>query len=90
MIDHYPSPSELYDRYTDEFATVRQQLLSMPYYIDSNKRPRYYQDLAITRALTAIAHNKTRVLLTLATGTGKTYIAFQIAFKLLSAKWSRT
>jgi type I restriction enzyme R subunit len=79
----------LYERYTDEYATIRQQILSIPYSIDSNKKPRYYQDLAITRALSAIAHGKDRILLTLATGTGKTYIAFQIVFKLLMAKWSR-
>lgn len=89
MIDRYPTPAELYDRYTDTFATVRQQILSIPYYVDSSKRPRYYQDLAITKSLTAIAQGKDRILLTLATGTWKTYIAFQIAYKLLMAKWSR-
>jgi type I restriction enzyme R subunit len=90
FIDRYPTSAELYERYTDEYATVRQQLLSVPYYIDSNKRPRYYQDLAITKTLTAIASGDKRILLTLATGTGKTYIAFQIAFKLLTAKRSST
>lgn len=90
FITSYPTPEELYERYTDEYATIRQQILSVPYYIDSSKRPRYYQDLAITKTLTAIAQGKDRILLTLATGTGKTYIAFQIAFKLLSAKRSRT
>lgn len=90
FIDRYPTPAELYERYTDECATIRQQILSVPYYIDSNKRPRYYQDLAITKTLTAIASGKDRTLLTLATGTGKTYIAFQIAFKLLMAKRSRS
>lgn len=88
FIERYPTPAELYERYTDEHATVRQQILSVPYYIDSNKRPRYYQDLAITKTLTAIASGDKRILLTLATGTGKTYIAFQIAFKLLTAKRS--
>ncbi len=90
FIERYPTPAELYERYTDEHATVRQQILSVPYYIDSNKRPRYYQDLAITKTLTAIASGDKRILLTLATGTGKTYIAFQIAFKLLTAKRSAT
>ncbi|MDD2537674.1 MAG: DEAD/DEAH box helicase family protein [Candidatus Absconditabacteria bacterium] len=79
IISQYPSPAELYERYTDEHATLRQQILSIPYYIDSAKRPRYYQDIAITKALTAIAQGANRILLTLATGTGKTYIAFQIA-----------
>ncbi len=90
IVPRFPSPTELYERYTDETATIRQQILSVPYYIDSAKRPRYYQDLAITKVLTAIAQGKSRVLLTLATGTGKTFIAFQIAYKLLQAKWSRT
>ena len=89
MIDRYPTPAELYDRYTDEYATIRQQILSMPYCIEWGKKPRYYQDLAITRALTAVAQGKHRILLTLATGTGKTVIAFQICYKLLQAKWSR-
>lgn len=89
FVEKYPTPEELYERYTDEYATIRQQILSIPYYVDSNKRPRYYQDVAITKALTAIAQGKDRILLTLATGTWKTYIAFQIAFKLLNAKWSR-
>ena len=90
LVDKFPSPTELYERYTDEYATLRQQLLSVPYYIDSSKKPRYYQDLAITKALSAIAAWQERVLLTLATGTGKTYIAFQLTYKLLQAKWSRT
>jgi type I restriction enzyme R subunit len=89
IVDRYPTPAELYERYTDEYAVIRQQILSVPYYIDSGKRPRYYQDLAITKTLSALAQGKERILLTLATGTGKTYIAFQIAYKLLMAKWSR-
>jgi len=90
MVDRFPTPAELYERYTDETATIRQHILSVPYFVDSAKKPRYYQDLAITKALTAIAQGKPRILLTLATGTGKTYIAFQIAYKLLQAKRSRT
>lgn len=84
----FPSPEELYERYTDWAATLRQQLLSLPYFINSDKKPRYYQELAITKALSAIAEEKDRILLTLATGTGKTFIAFQIVYKLLQAKWS--
>ncbi len=90
FIPVFPTPSELYERYTDPNATIRQQILAVPYYIDSSKKPRYYQDLAISKALTSIAQGKERILLTLATGTGKTYIAFQICYKLLQAKWSKT
>lgn len=89
IIANFPSPEELYERYTDEHAVLRQHLLSVPYFLDSDKKPRYYQDLAITSALSALAEGKERILLTLATGTGKTFIAFQIVYKLLQAKWSK-
>ena len=49
---------------------------------------RYYQELAVNRVVHAIANNKNRVLLTLATGTGKTFIAFQIAWKLFKSRWT--
>ena len=51
-------------------------------------QPRYYQDIAIERVLEAIAAEKQRILLTLATGTGKTFIAFQIAWKLFQSRWN--
>src|SRR5713101_5429197 len=51
-------------------------------------QPRYYQDIAIDRVLEAIAADKSRILLTLATGTGKTFIAFQIAWKLFHSRWN--
>ena len=49
---------------------------------------RYYQDIAIQRVLDAIANHKKRILLTLATGTGKTFIAFQVAWKLFHSRWN--
>ena len=49
---------------------------------------RYYQDIAIRRALEAIAAGQNRILLTLATGTGKTFIAFQLAWKLFQSRWN--
>jgi hypothetical protein len=49
---------------------------------------RYYQDIAITRVLEAIAAGRDRILLTLATGTGKTFIAFQLAWKLFQSRWN--
>lgn len=52
------------------------------------KSPRYYQELAVNRAVQAIAQGRPRVLLTLATGTGKTFIAFQIAWKLFKSRWT--
>ena len=61
-----------------------------PYYHLSGKSPRYYQEIAINRAVQAILQGKRRVLLTLATGTGKTVIAFQICYKLWNSRWNRT
>lgn len=89
MIANYPTPAELFERYIDNNATLKQQLFAIPYYLDSSKKPRYYQDLAVTKTLNALVEGQPRILLTLATGTGKTFIAFQIAFKLFTAKWSR-
>jgi len=56
--------------------------------IGGTKSARYYQELAVNRTLDAIAEEKKRILLTLATGTGKTFIAFQIAWKLFQARWN--
>lgn len=89
MIANYPTPAELFERYIDNNATLKQQLFAIPYYLDSSKKPRYYQDLAVTKTLNALVEGQPRILLTLATGTGKTFIAFQIAFKLFTAKRSR-
>jgi type I restriction enzyme, R subunit len=74
--------SELVELWRDRFAAV-------PYEDKGGSHPtRYYQDIAIERVMEAIAENKPRILLTLATGTGKTFIAFQIAWKLFHARWN--
>jgi type I restriction enzyme R subunit len=89
----YPSPDELWSRlrakegFSDTAAKV---LLTPSYHQGSEGSPRYYQEIAVNRALQAILTGKPRVLLTLATGTGKSFIAFQIAWKLWSARWNRT
>ena len=70
-------------------ATAADQLLT-PYNHLSGKSPRYYQDIAINRTVRAILQNKPRILLTMATGTGKTVVAFQISWKLWQARWNRT
>ncbi len=87
-IDKYPSPEELYQRTFEEANHAREILQKEPYYI-SSKRPRYYQEIAISKVMESIANEKKRILLTLATGTGKTVIAFQVAYKLFMARWSR-
>src|ERR1019366_683848 len=71
---------------TDEVAG---RLLSPCYHL-SGKSQRYYQEIAINRTVQAVLQGKRRVLLTLATGTGKTVVAFQICWKLWNSRWNRT
>lgn len=96
-IKQYPSPDELWEMcfpapiniYQKEKQSWRTRLFSIPFEDRSGTwQPRYYQENAITKVLEAIADGKDRILLTLATGTGKTAIAFQIAWKLFHAKWN--
>jgi type I restriction enzyme R subunit len=89
-IDKFPSPDELWNRtfnkkndWSDKFDSVSFEPFR------GEKEPRYYQEVAINNALDAIANNKQRVLLTLATGTGKTVIAFHIVWKLFQARWNK-
>jgi len=67
---------------------LERKFAKVPFASSDNKTPRYYQENAISRALDSIAEDNQRVLLTLATGTGKTYISSQIAHKLYEASWS--
>lgn len=89
LVDAFPSPQELWDA---TFATAnawRDRLAAVPYETGGGRfEPRYYQHNAIERTLAAIADGRDRILLTLATGTGKTAIAFQIAWKLFHARWN--
>lgn len=67
----------------------RDKFLTLPFeYIKDKNDPRYYQEIAVNNTLKAIANRKDRILLTLATGTGKTFIAFQIAWKLFQTRWN--
>ena len=89
MILPFPSPQDLWDRTFAEPNPWRDAFGGVPFETDGGKwEPRYYQHKAIAAALEAIARGERRILLTLATGTGKTSIAFQIAWKLFQAKWS--
>ncbi|MFH6767474.1 DEAD/DEAH box helicase family protein [Gaetbulibacter aquiaggeris] len=96
-VSKYPTPDELWEMtfpkpkedYKVEIADWKERLFAVPFEDRSGTwQPRYYQDNAITRVLEAIANKKDRILLTLATGTGKTAISFQIAWKLFHAKWN--
>jgi type I restriction enzyme R subunit len=87
-MDAFPSPEELWQRYRAEssFSDNEEKMLSIPYYYKENDHePRYYQWIAINRVLAAIARGETRMLIVLATGTGKTLVAFQIIWRLLQA-----
>ncbi|MDD3050474.1 MAG: DEAD/DEAH box helicase family protein [Candidatus Cloacimonetes bacterium] len=87
FINSFPTPDELYNKTFNKNNTL-DGLLSQPFHFQGNMRPRYYQENAVNEVMKAISDNQKRILLTLATGTGKTYIAFQIAYKLLNAKWN--
>ena len=88
-VAQYPSPIELWSMTFAESNAWRDRFAAVPfedrggYFLG-----RYYQDIAIERVLEAIAEGRQRILLTLATGTGKTFIAFQIAWKLFHSRWS--
>jgi type I restriction enzyme R subunit len=82
----YPTPKEDYKK---EIAHWKEQFFAIPFEDRGGTwKPRYYQQNAITKVLDAVAEKKDRILLTLATGTGKTAIAFQIAWKLFDSKWN--
>lgn len=84
-LDEFPSPDELWARYKGDTAMTPEQeeLITEPYYFQpGDKTPRYYQRIAINRTIDAIARGQNRLLLVMATGTGKTYTAFQIIHRL--------
>ncbi len=86
----FPSPAELWSRLLAGGALTRdaEARLLTPANIATGKEPRYYQRIAIDRVIQAIAQGEKRILLTMATGTGKTVVAFQICWKLWSSKWN--
>lgn len=83
--DNFPSPDELYNRYLKDkkiHGKEEKALLQPYYYTRGYKKPRYYQQIAINRTVDAVAKGQNRVLLVCATGTGKTFMAFQIIYRL--------
>ncbi len=89
----YPTPDELWQRYliggNINDPLIAERLLT-PFNHLVGKDERYYQQLAINRTVEAILKGQQRLLLTMATGTGKTVVAFQICWKLWNARWNRT
>lgn len=95
LVDQYLSPQELWiksypqNASTEIAALWRDKFSDIPFEDKSGTwQPRYYQEIAIKRTLEAVAQGQDRILLTLATGTGKTAIAFQIAWKLFHTRWN--
>jgi type I restriction enzyme R subunit len=89
-ISKFPTPTELWNR-LNQFETIKpeiQETFLKPFLTIPNKPERYYQTIAINRAVKAVLEGKKRALLTLATGTGKTTIAFQIIYKLWNNRWN--
>ena len=87
-VEDYPTPDELFERKFGKLEEKQEQTITYPFYL-SDKKPRFYQQIAVQKSIEAIASGKNRILLTLATGTGKTYIAFQIVYRLFASKWSK-
>jgi type I restriction enzyme R subunit len=85
----FSSPDELWNKTFAGQNQWRDKFNRIPFEdVGGTKPVRYYQEIAVNNAMSAIADGKQRVLLTLATGTGKTFIAFQIAWKLFHARWN--
>ncbi len=88
-LDEFPSPEELWKRYCQwkNIEGEAEAVIETPYFDDgSGKMPRYYQTIAINRTIEAVAKGQKRILLVMATGTGKTYTAFQIIWRLWKSK----
>ncbi|MDB9812154.1 DEAD/DEAH box helicase family protein [Candidatus Pelagibacter sp.] len=89
-VDKFPSPEELWIKTfkdKNEWSSKFDAINLEPF--KGIREPRYYQEIAINNALDAIADKQQRILLTLATGTGKTVIAFHIAWKLFQSRWNK-
>jgi type I restriction enzyme R subunit len=91
-LEAFPSPDELWSRLQAYLGLTRpedQKRFPTPSLPVPGKTPRYYQEIAINRTIQALLQGRRRVLLTMATGTGKTDVAFHICWRLWSARWNR-
>lgn len=91
-IESFPTADELWARLNRvaPLPAISEAEVLAPFYPDPERPPRYYQQIAIHRAVDAIVRGEKRILITMATGTGKTVVAFQICFKLWSTHWNRS
>jgi type I restriction enzyme R subunit len=89
LVSQFPTPDELWNKVFGDSNEWEAKFNAIPFEnVYSDSQQRYYQEIAVNKVMDAIAHDKQRVLLTLATGTGKTYVAFQIAWKLFKSRWN--
>jgi type I restriction enzyme R subunit len=89
LINRFPTPDELWHKTFPNINVWRERFDAVPFNdISGTKPPYFYQEIAVNKVLSAVANKRDRILLTLATGTGKTFIAFQIAWKLFQARWN--
>lgn len=89
LVISFPAPEELWNDTFVEHSLWLDKFNEIPFEdVGKTKDVRYYQEIAVNKAMSAIANNKERILLTLATGTGKTFIAFQIVWKLFHSRWT--
>ena len=90
-IESFPTPEELWNRLNgkDPLPDPAKERLLAPCHRDPDRMPRYYQQIAINRAVEAVMRGRDRILITMATGTGKTVVAFQTCYKLWSTRWNR-
>ncbi len=89
LVVNFPTPEELWNKTFAEENEWREKFAAVPFEtIGGTKPPRFYQEIAVNNVLEAIANKKDRILLTLATGTGKTSTAFHIAWKLFQTRWN--
>lgn len=91
-LDEFPTEAELVARFKQEsgMTPAQEAVIEQPYYSSQNTYPpRYYQRVAINRTVDAIARGQNRLLLVMATGTGKTYTAFQIVYRMLQSGLKR-
>ena len=89
LIDRFPTPEELWNKTFSDQNDWRDKFAEIPFNDKGGTwKIRFYQEIAIQKTLEAVAQKKQRILLTLATGTGKTSIAFQIAWKLFKSRWN--
>lgn len=90
-LEKFPAPEELWGRYAkaSNLSPAQDKPVLEPYNAQPGRTPRYYQQIAINRTIEAIVSGKKRVLLTMATGTGKTLVAFQLCWKLWNSRWNK-